>query len=98
MQDIVRRAPVAEPVVQYAMSLVRKTRVDDSTDQDTPDFIKEYVSWGAGPRACQCLVTAGKAKALLSGRFHVAVEDIDAVAPPVLRHRILTHFHAEARG
>ncbi len=98
VQEIVRRVPVADPVVNYAMNLVRKTRIDGAPDEDVPKFVKEYVAWGAGPRACQCLVTAGKAKALLAGRFHVAVEDIDAVAHPVLRHRILTNFHAEARG
>ena len=98
VQEIVRRVPVADPVVNYAMNLVRKTRIDGAPDEDVPKFVKEYVAWGAGPRACQCLVTAGKAKALLAGRFHVAIEDIDAVAHPVLRHRILTNFHAEARG
>jgi len=98
VQEIVRRVPVADPVVNYAMSLVRKTRIEGAEDEAVPDFVKEYVAWGAGPRACQCLVTAGKAKALMAGRFHVATEDIDAVAHPVLRHRILTNFHAEARG
>ena len=98
VQEIVRRVPIADPVVNYAMNLVRKTRIDGAPDEKVPKFVKEYVAWGAGPRACQCLVTAGKAKALLAGRFHVAVEDIDAVAHPVLRHRILTNFHAEARG
>ena len=98
VQEIVRRVPIADPVVNYAMNLVRKTRIDGAPDEDVPKFVKEYVAWGAGPRACQCLVTAGKAKALLAGRFHVAIEDIDAVAHPVLRHRILTNFHAEARG
>ncbi len=98
VQEIVRRVPVADPVVNYAMSLVRKTRIEGAADEAVPDFVKEYVAWGAGPRACQCLVTAGKAKALMGGRFHVATEDIDAVAHPVLRHRILTNFHAEARG
>ncbi len=98
VQEIVRRVPVADPVVNYAMSLVRKTRIEGAADEVVPDFVKEYVAWGAGPRACQCLVTAGKAKALMAGRFHVATADIDAVAHPVLRHRILTNFHAEARG
>ena len=98
MQEIVRRVPVADPVVNYAMSLVRKTRIEGAADEAVPDLVKEYVAWGAGPRACQCLVTAGKAKALMAGRFHVATEDINAVAHPVLRHRILTNFHAEARG
>jgi len=99
VQAIVRRVPVADPVVHYAMNIVRRTRVaDTSDDEPVPDFVKEFVAWGAGPRACQCLITAGKAKALLAGRYHVSIEDVRAVAHPVLRHRILTNFHAEARG
>ena len=97
LQSIVRKVPVADPIVHYAMKLVRQTRIDDD-DVEPPEFVKRYVSWGAGPRACQFLILGAKAKALLSGRFHVAVEDIRAVAHPVLRHRILTNFHAEARS
>jgi MoxR-like ATPase len=98
VQSIVRRVPVSDPVVRYVLSLVRRTRLDGAPDEPVPDFVREYVAWGAGPRACQCLVTAGKAKALLAGRYHVSIEDVKAVAHPVLRHRILTNFHAEARG
>ena len=65
---------------------------------DTPKFVKDYVSWGAGPRASQTLVLAGKARALLQGRYHVSTEDIRRIATPALRHRILTNFNAEAEG
>ncbi|MCZ6793160.1 MAG: AAA family ATPase, partial [Planctomycetota bacterium] len=98
VQRIVRRVPVADAVVHYAMRLVRQTRLDGAPDEAVPDFVKEYVAWGAGPRACQCLVIGGKARALLKGRYHVSVADVQAVAHPVLRHRILTNFHAEGRG
>ncbi|MEM7234461.1 MAG: MoxR family ATPase, partial [Planctomycetota bacterium] len=101
IQRIVRRVPVADPVVDYALRLVRQTRVDGTTEAEgetVPDFVKEYVAWGAGPRACQCLIMGAKAKALLSGRFHVSIDDVKTVALPVLRHRILTNFHAEGRG
>jgi MoxR-like ATPase len=77
------------------MRLTRKTRTGA---EDAPDFIRNYVTWGAGPRASQFLVLAGKARALLYGRPYVATEDIRAVAAPVLRHRILTNFNAEADG
>jgi len=95
LQSIVRRVPCADHVIKYAMSLTRSTRVDKD---EVPDFIREYVSWGAGPRASQNLVLAGKARALLQGRFYVAIEDIRDIARPVLRHRILTNFNAEAEG
>ncbi len=95
LQEIVRRVPVADPVVAYATNLVRRTRI---TKPEAPDFVKEWVSWGAGPRASQYLILGGKARAVLQGRFYVATEDIDAVAKPVLRHRIITNFSAEAEG
>jgi MoxR-like ATPase len=98
LQRLVRQVPVADAVVRYAMRLVRQTRLDGAVDEPPPDFVKDYVAWGAGPRACQFLILGAKAKALLGGRYHVAVEDIQAVAHPVLRHRILTNFHAEAKG
>jgi MoxR-like ATPase len=98
IQHVVRRVPVAEPIVRYAMKLVRQTRVDGPADEPPPDFVRDYVAWGAGPRACQFLIVGAKAKALLSGRYHVAIEDVKAVAHPVLRHRILTNFHAEGKG
>jgi MoxR-like ATPase len=87
--------PVADHVVKYAIQLVRQTRLGQT---DTPKFVKDYVSWGAGPRASQTLVMAGKARALLHGRYHVSTEDIRAVAYPTLRHRVLTNFNAEAEG
>ncbi|MGQ9591246.1 MAG: AAA family ATPase [Planctomycetota bacterium] len=98
IQRVVRSVPVAEGVIDYALRLVRQTRLDGSPAEAPPDFVRDFVAWGAGPRACQYLILGGKAKALLSGRYHVAVEDVQAVAHPVLRHRILTNFHAEAKG
>ncbi|GMV80120.1 MAG: ATPase AAA [Planctomycetota bacterium] len=95
LQDIVRRVPVADHVIRYAMKLVRLTRVNKG---DTPDFINQNVSWGAGPRATQYLILGGKARAVLNGRYYVSTEDIAAVALPVLRHRIITNFNAEAEG
>jgi MoxR-like ATPase len=96
LQHIVRRVPVAPAVVDHALDLVRKTRIRDP--EGVPDFVKKWVSWGAGPRASQYLVLGGKARAVLNGRFHVSMDDIRAVAKPVLRHRILTNFAAEADG
>jgi MoxR-like ATPase len=95
LQELVRRVPVADHVVKYAIRLVRQTRLGQA---DTPKFVKDYVSWGAGPRASQTLVLAGKARALLQGRYGVSTEDIRRVAMPALRHRILTNFNAEAEG
>lgn len=95
LQEIVRRVPCADHVIKYALRLTRSTRVEKG---DVPDFVENYVSWGAGPRASQNLVLAGKARAILKGRFFVSTDDIRAVAPPVLRHRILTNFNAEADG
>ncbi len=95
LQSVVRRVPVAEPIIKYAMRLTRMTRV---STEEAPDFVKEWVAWGAGPRATQYLILGAKARALLQGRFHVITEDIDAVAHAVLRHRIVTTFSAEAEG
>jgi MoxR-like ATPase len=95
LQHVVRRIPVSEHVVEYVMRLVRATRV---TKPGVPGFVKDYVGWGAGPRACQCLVLAGKAHAAIHGRFHVATEDVVAVAKPVLRHRLVMSFNADAEG
>jgi MoxR-like ATPase len=95
LQETVRRVPIADPVVQYAVRLVRATRLE--TDE-APSFIKESLAWGAGPRATQNLILGGKARALLQGRLYVAVEDIRAVAHPVLRHRLITNYTAEAEG
>jgi len=95
LQEIVRRVPCADHVLRYAMRLARTTRVDQN---GAPKFVKDYVAWGAGPRASQNLVLAGKARAILKGRYHVSTDDIRSVAHPVLRHRILTNFNAEADG
>jgi MoxR-like ATPase len=93
LQRIVRRVPVADHVVRYALRLVRATRPNRP---EAPPWIRDYVTWGAGPRASQYLVLGAKARAVLQGRFAATCEDIRAVAPPVLRHRILTNFNAEA--
>ena len=95
LQKVVRRVPIADQVLHYVLRITRSTRVNSP---DAPDFIKEWVSWGAGPRASQYLVLGGKARALLHGRFYVSAEDIQAVAHPVLRHRIINNFTAEAEG
>ncbi len=95
LQRIVRRVPIADHVARYALHLARWTR---PRSEDAPPFINEYVSWGAGPRASQYLVLGAKARAVLHGRFHASCDDIRAVAHPVLRHRILTNFNAEAEG
>ncbi len=94
-QQLVRRVPVADHIFHYAARLVRATRPND---EQTPDFIKSWLSYGAGPRASLYLITAGKARAVLHGRYHVAVEDIQAVAHPVLRHRIVPNFAAQSEG
>jgi MoxR-like ATPase len=94
LQQLVRRVPVAEHVVRYAVRLARATRGRD----DAPAFVKQWVSWGAGPRASQYLVLGAKTRAILRGRFAPGVEDVQAVAASVLRHRIVTNFTAEADG
>jgi MoxR-like ATPase len=95
LQDIVRKVPVADHVIRYALNFSRLTRRQEG---GCPDFVNDYVAWGAGPRASQYLILAGKARALLSGRFHVSTDDIREVALPVLRHRIVTNFNADAEG
>lgn len=95
LQELVRKVPCSEHVMRYAMRLARITRGEDS---DCPPYIRDYVEWGAGPRASQCLVLAGKARAILQGRYHVSTDDIAALAQPVLRHRIVTSFNAQADG
>ena len=94
LQALVRRVPVTEHVVRYAVRLARATRGGD----DAPAFVRQWVSWGAGPRASQYLVLGAKARAVLNGRFTPGVEDVRAVAPSVLRHRVVTNFTAEAEG
>jgi len=95
LQRIVRRVPVADHVIRYALELVCRTR---PAKDDAPDFVRSYVQWGAGPRASQYLILGAKARAVLQGRFHAGCDDVRAVALPVLRHRILTNFNAEAEG
>jgi MoxR-like ATPase len=92
-QRLVRRVPVADTVARYAVHIARASR---PTSPTAPDFIKQYVSYGASVRAAQYLVLGGKARALMQGRYHVSFEDIVALAAPVLRHRILTNFHAQS--
>jgi len=94
LQDLVRRVPVPESAVDFAVRLARSTRPAESARED----VRKWVSWGAGPRASQALVVGAKARALLSGRFAVCVDDIRAVAKPVLRHRLVLNFQAEAEG
>tara|TARA_R110000796_G_scaffold118864_1_gene232691 strand:+ start:44731 stop:45696 length:966 start_codon:yes stop_codon:yes gene_type:complete len=94
-QHLVRRVPVADNVVEYAVNLVHKTRVDS---ERAPAITKEYVEWGAGPRASQNLIIAAKCNALLNNKYSPDIEDVKAVAKPILRHRIVRNFKAEAEG
>ena len=94
-QEVVRRVPIAEDVARFAVRLSAASRPHRT---GAPDFINEWVNWGAGTRAGQCLVLGGKTRALLAGRSHVTFDDIKALAPPVLRHRILVNYRAEAEG
>ena len=99
IQSVVRQVPIADHVINYAIRLARSTRVDQAEDSASlPSIIREYVKWGAGPRASQYLTLAAKAKAVLSGSTHVTCDHIKEVALPVLRHRILTNFNAESDG
>ncbi len=95
LQRLTREMAAAEPALRYAAALARATRPDGI---DTPDLVKRYVRWGAGPRAGQALILGAKAHAMLAGRFAIAPEDIRRVAHPVLRHRVLPNFAAEAEG
>jgi len=106
LQKLIRRVPVAEHVVRYAVRLARATRgrgpdgapAAGGPGHPTPEFVTQWVSWGAGPRASQYLVLGAKTRAVLLGRFAPGIEDVKAVAPAVLRHRIITNFTAEAEG
>ena len=95
LQDVVRRVLIGRSVTGYAVKLVRATRPGSD---EAPDFVKKYLSWGAGPRACQALLLGAKAHAMLDGRVHVSTDDIRAVALPVLRHRLATSFRADSDG
>ncbi len=97
LQDLVRRVPVADHVIRYALQLTRLTR-RASGEEKPPEFVEEFIEFGAGPRASQYLILGGKARALLKGRTYVSTEDIRALALPVLRHRLVTNFAAEAEG
>lgn len=95
LQKLIRKVPVTDHVIQYTLALVRQTRV---TEPGIPKFVRDWLSWGAGPRAVQNLIIGAKARALLYGRAHVQVDDVQALALPVLRHRILTNFTAASEG
>lgn len=94
-QELVRRMPVPDHIYDYAVDIVRKTRPDSS---EAPDWLKEYVAWGAGPRAVQYLILGAKSRAALHGSYMARLEDLEAVAAPVLGHRVLTNFAAESQG
>ena len=94
-QRLVRRVPVAEPVMRYALHLVRTSR---PKAKDAPESVRKYVAFGASVRAAQYLVLGAKARAITSGRYHVSYDDIRAMAHPVLRHRVLTNFRAESES
>ena len=95
LQHLITRVPVADYVLEYAVRLVRASR---PADPGAPDFVKKWIGWGAGPRASQYLIWGGKARALLDGRYAVTCNDVRAIARPILQHRIITNFHAEAEG
>jgi MoxR-like ATPase len=94
-QSTVRKVPVPEHVMDFVLDLVRRCR---PKDKNAPQFVRDLIEWGPGPRACQQLVLAGKVRALLRGRTHVTIDDVEALAYPVLRHRIVPTFNAEAEG
>jgi MoxR-like ATPase len=94
-QELVRKVPVSEAVVRYVLALVRTSR---RRSPDAPEFVRQWVSYGASVRAAQYLVLGAKARALVNGRYHVSFDDIRALAHPVLRHRVLRNFHAESEG
>ena len=94
-QELIRKVPVTEAVMRYALTLVRTSR---SKDADAPDFVKKWVAYGASVRAAQYLILGGKARAVTQGRYNVSFDDIRALVNPVLRHRILLNFHAESEG
>ena len=94
-QGLIRKVPVADDVIDHAVDLARSTRPDENR---APEYVREMVSWGAGVRASQYLILTAKARAVLHGRYSPSIEDVRAVARPVLRHRIVTNFNAEAEG
>jgi len=94
-QHLIRRIPVADNVIEYAVTLVSKTRPDNALSND---FVKNYLDWGAGPRASQNLILAAKAHAAFHGKFSPDIEDVKAVATGILRHRIIKNYKADAEG
>ena len=95
LQDLVRTVPISDHLIRYTLALVRQTRV---REEGAPDFVREQLAWGAGPRATQFLILGAKARALVHGRPHVTLEDIQTLAKPVLRHRLVVNFAAESDG
>ncbi|MFI5144482.1 MAG: AAA family ATPase [Ignavibacteria bacterium] len=95
LQNLVRKVPVSDNVIDYTVNLVNKTRPENG---NTPKYIKDWISWGAGPRASQYLILGAKTKAILDGKFSPDIDDIKSVSKPVLRHRLITNFNAEADG
>ena len=95
LQTIVRRVPVGEQVFNFALDIIRATRPNEP---GASDFVRHWLSWGAGPRAGQYLILAAKARALMRSRLYVTVEDVESIAAPCLRHRIVPNFNAEAEG
>jgi MoxR-like ATPase len=95
LQQLVRRVPVAPHLIHFALRLVRATRI---MEDECPAFVKESISWGAGPRGVQNLLLGSKARAVLEGRSYATTDDLRAVAKPVLRHRVITNFNAESSG
>ncbi len=96
LQELILRVPAAEHVIRHAVDLVRRTRPHDTASAGK--HVKDHVSWGAGPRASQALILSAKARAALQGRPAADVQDVRALVEPVLRHRVITNFHAEAEG
>ena len=95
VQSLVRRIPIADNVIDYTVRLVNKTRPSSET---APDLVKDFVDWGAGPRASQNLILGAKAHAAVNGKFSPDIEDVKAVALGILRHRVLKNYKAEAEG
>jgi MoxR-like ATPase len=95
IQQLVRQVPASQHVVDYAVDLVRATR---PKEPPSPDFVKNWLAWGAGPRAAQNIILTAKARAILHGRYAIGADDVRAMAFPVLRHRIITNFNADAEG
>ncbi len=95
MQDLVRRVPASSFVIEYAVKLARSSRPQEP---QAPPFIKDWVDWGAGPRGSQQLILASKARAIMHGRYVASIEDVQAVAPSTLRHRVICNFRAQAEG